>query len=215
VTSYATPNRGASPSAGQLYVVFEIPCPDRKRPFVVDRDVARDVRAGIADIRDVSRELEWQRALHVQAPVVDGARLERLKGVDGAWSKKQLRAQQLGQRRPLGRHRIEQRRGLDERQDDVVVVPVEIGAEPSADCHLAVAGNVPREPEPRRRINCASLECRRCAIGHDHPVGDVAAARHQLADVGVVQHLPGQRVSCLTRCTGAGRGAARAHGLEE
>src|SRR5258708_17688693 len=35
VTSYATPNRGANASAGQLYVVFEMPCPDRNSPFVV------------------------------------------------------------------------------------------------------------------------------------------------------------------------------------
>src|SRR5262245_26512209 len=35
VRSYAIPNRGATASAGHVYVVFAMPCPERNKPFIV------------------------------------------------------------------------------------------------------------------------------------------------------------------------------------
>ena len=84
------------------------------------------------------------------------------------------------------------RRLLGQREDHVVLVAVVEDARAAADRGLAVAGDVPGKADARRGKDALAVV--HCLLRDLHAVVEVARPGDELADVGVVQHLTGQRV---------------------
>ena len=105
--------------------------------------------------------------------------------------------------RVVGGRCVDDRRQLDELQDDVVVEPIREHAETTANGRLAVAGHIPREPDARRHLDGGRVE---------HPfvedldaIRRIAGVRRERADFDRRQDFAGDRVDTTTTVRRADR----------